>query len=215
MAVAVGPETVKQPCNIPEQAPNPSVATSARSVFCANSAPLANACERIAQASAPDPGRGAAQAAWPLLFIPAMSFHKILVAVDGQPVATQAADVAFELARSLGAKVALVHVLNPMLDYAPESYISPGELLAMAKQEGTALLDQLSQRSSLQPPPATFLREGSPSAEVVQVAREWAAELIIIGSHGRRGVVRALLGSVAEAVMRHAPCPVLVIKATQ
>lgn len=48
----------------------------------------------------------------------------------------------------------------------------------------------------------------------VNAAKEWPADLIVIGSHGRGGVKRALLGSVAEGVMRHAPCPVLVVRAT-
>jgi nucleotide-binding universal stress UspA family protein len=46
----------------------------------------------------------------------------------------------------------------------------------------------------------------------VNAAKEWPADVIVIGSHGRAGVTRVLLGSVAEAVMRHAPCPVLVVR---
>ena len=48
---------------------------------------------------------------------------------------------------------------------------------------------------------------------ILQAASEWGADLIVIGSHGRDGLTRALLGSVAEGVMRQAPCPVLVVKA--
>jgi universal stress protein A len=53
---------------------------------------------------------------------------------------------------------------------------------------------------------------GKPAAEIVNAAKEWPADVIVIGSHGRAGVTRVLLGSVAEAVMRHAPCPVLVVR---
>ena len=54
---------------------------------------------------------------------------------------------------------------------------------------------------------------GSPVGEVVKAAKDWPADLIVIGSHGRGGIRRALLGSVAEGVMRQAPCPVLVVRA--
>jgi universal stress protein A len=54
-----------------------------------------------------------------------------------------------------------------------------------------------------------------PAAEIVKAVKEWPANLIVIGSHGRGGIQRAVLGSVAEAVMRHAPCPVMVIKAEE
>lgn len=53
-----------------------------------------------------------------------------------------------------------------------------------------------------------FVPLGSPGPEIVKAAKEWQADLIMIGSHGRRGITRALVGSVAEGVMRHASCPV-------
>jgi nucleotide-binding universal stress UspA family protein len=54
--------------------------------------------------------------------------------------------------------------------------------------------------------------EGKPADEVIAAAREWTAELIVLGTHGRSGVARAVLGSTAEAVVRHAPCPVVVVR---
>jgi len=56
---------------------------------------------------------------------------------------------------------------------------------------------------------------GKSASEIIRTAKEWPADIIVIGSHGRHGIQRALLENVAEAVMRHAPCPVLVIRAKE
>ncbi len=58
-----------------------------------------------------------------------------------------------------------------------------------------------------------FTEVGNPASEIVKAAKDWPADLIVIGSHGRGGLTRALMGSVAEGVMRQAPCPVLVARA--
>jgi nucleotide-binding universal stress UspA family protein len=56
------------------------------------------------------------------------------------------------------------------------------------------------------------LREGNPKEEIIEYARSWKADLVVVGSHGRRGPKRLLLGSVSEAVATHAPCSVEVIR---
>jgi nucleotide-binding universal stress UspA family protein len=58
----------------------------------------------------------------------------------------------------------------------------------------------------------TRVREGDPRREIVEEAKDWGADLIIVGSHGRTGILRRLLGSVAEHVVRHAPCSVEVVR---
>ena len=142
-----------------------------------------------------------------------MSFRKILVAVDESAFAARAADVGFDLARSLGAEVAILHVVDPAVDaYAPEGGIRASELVALAQQDGKRLLAAFAQRAALQPAPLEFIHVGKPAAEIVKGAKDWRADLIVIGSHGRGRVERLLLGSVAEAVMRHATCPVLVVR---
>jgi len=142
-----------------------------------------------------------------------MSFRKILIAVDSEPVAAHAADTGVELARSLGAEVALVTAIDTSFGYGGDTGISPQELINQAKQEGKRLLAGFRQRLSLQPSALEFLVEGTAAAEIVKAAKTWPADLIVIGSHGRAGIKRALVGSVAEGVMRNAPCPVLVIRA--
>ena len=143
-----------------------------------------------------------------------MSFRKILIAVDESAFAARAADVGFDLARALGAEVALIHVVDPsVVAYAPESGIPANDLITEAQQDGRRLVAAFSQRAAVQPPPLEFIHVGKSGNEIVKAAKEWPADLIVIGSHGRGGVERLLLGSVAEIVTRHAACPVLVVRA--
>ena len=144
-----------------------------------------------------------------------MSFRKILIAVDESAFAAHAADVGFELARSLGAEVALIHVVDVSAFASPEGGYPAGEIIALAEQDGRRLLAGFRQRVSIQPLPHEFIQVGKPATEIVEAAKDWPADLIVIGSHGRRGVERLLLGSVAEAVMRHGACPVLVVRAEE
>ena len=140
-----------------------------------------------------------------------MSFKRILIAVDNEPVAAHAADIGMELSRELNVETALVYVIA--IDYMGDTGISSEQLIALAEQEGKQVLNDFSQRLAPKSGALTFLLRGVPGTEIVKAAREWPADLIVIGSHGRSGMQRALLGSVAEAVMRHAPCPVLVVRA--
>jgi nucleotide-binding universal stress UspA family protein len=145
-----------------------------------------------------------------------MSFRKILIAVDESAFAARAADVGFELARSLGAQVALIHAVDPsVVAYAPEGGVPASELVNLAQQDGRRLLAAFAQRASLQPAPLEFIHVGKSASEIVKAAKDWPADLIVIGSHGRGGVNRLLLGSVAEAVMRHAACPVLIVRSAE
>ncbi|MFO1158550.1 MAG: universal stress protein [Reyranellaceae bacterium] len=143
----------------------------------------------------------------------AVVFQRILIAVDDEPIAAHAADVGAELARRVGAEMAFVHVIDAALVNPADTGVQPGVLVASAKEGARKLIDDF--REHLQQPSSglQFIQIGSPHVEIVNAAKEWPADLIVIGSHGRGGVKRALLGSVADGVMRHAPCPVLVVRA--
>jgi len=141
-----------------------------------------------------------------------MLFGKILIAVDSAPIAAHAADVGCELARLAGAEVALIHVIDPELVNAADTGIQPAVFAASAKDEARKLIDAIRLRLP-QGNAREFVEIGGAASEIVKAAKDWPADLIVIGSHGRSGLKRALLGSVAEAVMRHAPCPVLVVRA--
>jgi nucleotide-binding universal stress UspA family protein len=96
--------------------------------------------------------------------------------------------------------------------FAPEAGVPAATLMAEAKRDGQGLLTAAATRAAGPSPPWQFLRQGKPSEEIIAAAREWAADLIVLGTHGRSGVARAVLGSSAEAAVRHAPCPVIVVR---
>jgi universal stress protein A len=141
-----------------------------------------------------------------------MGFRRMLIALDDSAAAAHAADIGADLARSLGAEVALVHAVDPTLAATPETGVPAATLLADADHDARLSLATHAARLALPTPPLAFIRVGRPAHEIIAAAREWQADLIVIASHGRRGVPRLLLGSVAEEVVRHAPCPVLVVR---
>ena len=142
-----------------------------------------------------------------------MTFRRILIAVDSEPIAVRAVDAGAELTNALGAEIALVNVVE--IYPGDTGSVPPSELLALAKQDAKKLIGDLRRHLSSQSVVMEFTPVGSPATEIVRAAKEWSADMIVLGSHGRKGVQRALLGSVAESVMRHAGCPVLVVRASQ
>lgn len=150
-----------------------------------------------------------------------MLFRKILIALDDGPISAHAADVGVALGKSLQSDMALIHVVaypttapNADLGMTPSTQLLvSSEILDIEMENGRKLLKGVRQRLSLDPSVPEYLECGDPAPEVVKVANSWSADLIVIGSHGRHGLDRLILGSVAESVTRSAPCPVLVIKA--
>lgn len=138
---------------------------------------------------------------------------KVLIAIDESSIAAHAADVGLELVRAIGGEVAFIHVVDPASVMTPDGGVPASELLAIDEQTGKELLAAFRERAASTPPALEFARVGKPTEEIVRAAREWPADMIVIGSHGRGGIGRVLLGSVAESVARHAPCPVLVVRA--
>jgi nucleotide-binding universal stress UspA family protein len=113
----------------------------------------------------------------------------------------RAAELGTELGRVLGGEVALVNVNNPATGFD------------RAELQSKSLLRRLRDCLSLPPTTHEFVQTGIPGPTIVKKAKEWSADVIVIASHGRAGIPRALFGSVAEEVMRNAPCPVLVVRA--
>ncbi len=143
-----------------------------------------------------------------------MSISKILVAIDGSEIASRAVAVAADLGATLGGQIALVSVVDPRGAAALGTGVPAGEILQTLREEAESLLTNAAKDSSACPPTHRFLREGSPGTEICASAREWGADMVVLGTHGRGGLTRLLMGSTAEAVVRHAPCPVLVIPAS-
>ena len=146
-----------------------------------------------------------------------MTIRKILLPTDFSGPARGARDWAVALGRQYGASLTLLHVYQPISYALPEGYVLPtASLLADLEVKLGASLDQakrdLDAIAELRID--TQLVQGVPFAEIVKFAREGRYDLIVIGTHGRTGLRHALLGSVAEKVVRKASCAVLTVRPT-
>lgn len=137
-----------------------------------------------------------------------MSERKILFATDFSHTGDAALDLASSIARDRDATLLIVHVEEPPLDYGGEMYYG------MMEPDLEEVERMLKAVLPSQPDVACEHRlvKGDPAGAVVQVAEDEGVELIVLGTHGRTGLMRLLMGSVAEAIVRRAPCPVLTLK---
>jgi nucleotide-binding universal stress UspA family protein len=144
-------------------------------------------------------------------------YKRILVPVDGSETSMKALVAALQMARESGGRVRLVHTLDE-LAYLSGFEVS-GDLIRVARDyAGKVLQDALDVAKSAGVPADSKLVEGAGArlGEVVaSEAQAWEADLVVVGTHGRRGVSRVLLGSGAEQVLRLAPVPVLAVRATE
>jgi universal stress protein A len=138
----------------------------------------------------------------------------ILVPTDLSESAEEALDYACELARTLGAKLHLLNVIAVPVVGVPELGMAlTSTMIDTMIKDNQSALDQLAARKAhLADIAPTLLRTGDARDVINQTAKEIGADLIVVGTHGRRGVTRVLLGSVAETVVRTAPCPVLTVR---
>lgn len=142
-------------------------------------------------------------------------FRSILVPTDFSPTSEKAQKLAAELARKFGATLTLVHVYEvPTCPYPGASL--PPESAALVAKAAEAELDRtLSSLRKRSAGATSVLREGVPWEEILEVAADMGAELIVMGTHGRGTIRDGLLGSVAERVVRTAPVPVLTVHAAE
>ena len=137
--------------------------------------------------------------------------RKIVHPTDFSERSAPAFATACALARDYGADLLVVHVLPPALVVAPNG--------AATVLDQPADLDearrQLAQITAPDPHIAVGhrLAQGNPAEEILKIAQSLPADLVVLGTHGWTGLARLLMGSVAETVMRKAPCPVLTVKA--
>lgn len=136
----------------------------------------------------------------------------ILVPTDFSEFAEYALDYAVKLAGKLNARILLLHAIGvPTLGIPELGLALTSTMMESLVQENSAALDRLA-TSKLPAQIETLLRSGDARDVIALAAKEFDADLIVMGTHGRRGFRRALLGSVAEGVVRTAPCPVLTIR---
>jgi nucleotide-binding universal stress UspA family protein len=140
-----------------------------------------------------------------------MPFQRILIAVDDTVESMKAARSGFELGHQLNASMAILYVVDKGKEVVnPDLGITPGESQTVLLEEAERTLSQYVQLYNGGQEIPRFTPEGHPDKEIVSLAREWKADLIVMGTHGRSGIGRMLNGSVAEQVIRHAGVPVLI-----
>lgn len=134
----------------------------------------------------------------------------ILLATDGSPASEPASGQAIDLATQVEARLLVVSVLSAA---SRPSEASPDPAVADSRDSLTAKAQSIVQRAKAAGANAAFLVwEGEPGEAIVAAADAEDADLIIVGSHGRSGVSRFLIGSVSDYVVRHAHCPVMVVR---
>lgn len=141
--------------------------------------------------------------------------RSILVPVDFSPSSLRAVRFARDWAVRFGAGVCVLHVIEPMNTAAPfgAEFVAPPPPPPGFRSKVRIELEKLARKAFAQSTKVTVqLREGVPYDEIVSAARKLKSDLIIIPTHGRTGLMRALMGSTAERVVRHAPCPVLTLR---
>ena len=149
-----------------------------------------------------------------------MAYKRILVPVDGSPTSNAGLREAINLAKGQEASLQLVHVVDyhylVMTGLEAGAYID--DLMASLVQSGRKILkrgEELARKSGV--PVTTVLVESpaGPAADaIVRQAKKWKADLIVIGTHGRRGVRRLLMGSDAEQTVRNSPVPVMLVRSS-
>lgn len=144
-------------------------------------------------------------------------FKRILVPVDFSDFSLRAVDEAVALARTFKAEITLVQAVDniqyaglggtfgPVYDTSPLLH----ELVRGAREQLAALAAKLTKKKLRV---RTVLEVGTPHEVIVRAAKRTKAELIVLATHGRSGLAHVLIGSVAERVVRHAPCPVLTLR---
>lgn len=151
------------------------------------------------------------------------TFQRILVPTDFSTCSQAASDAALMLATKFGSSIELLHVDEPP---AWQGFVIPELVVSMPNEATSSLHEFVQTRANraldhlvekLQRAGITQVRHrietGEPGAVIVRVAAEAKCDLIVIGTHGRKGFERLVMGSVAERVVREATCPVLTVRA--
>ena len=147
-------------------------------------------------------------------------YQRILVPIDGSATANRGLAEAIALAKTLKAEIRLIHVVTALPTLYPPLAIAAVQILRdQLRSSGESIVhDALTAVRAAGVAVDSRLIEalGAEAGErVIEQARDWPADLIVCGTHGRRGIRRMLMGSDAEYMLRHSPVPVLMIRAPE
>jgi nucleotide-binding universal stress UspA family protein len=142
--------------------------------------------------------------------------RSIVHASDFSVASRRASSTAMTLAATLGARLTIVHVAVPLIPLASDEFIRPdtiADIEAQAKRWGQQQLKKLSAKATAGGVRVkTQLRVGDPVDQIVRAVRAERADMLVVGTHGRRGVSKFFLGSVAERLVQTAPCAVVTLR---
>ena len=145
-------------------------------------------------------------------------YQRMLVPVDGSPCAARGLVEAIAFAGLTGGRIRLVHVIDePLIAFGADGAIgASADLVTLAREASLRVLAEAAEtvrKAGVQVDDVLLDSfDGRLGELVVEAARAWSADLIVIGTHGRRGLGRVLLGSDAEQILRLAPVPVLLVR---
>jgi nucleotide-binding universal stress UspA family protein len=142
-----------------------------------------------------------------------LALRSILVPTDFSETSDKALDFAIELAQKFDASVVVMHAYEiPVIGFPDGSLVATADVASRIQEAGKKGLEQsLSTRSGRGVKVTSVLREGRADEEIRSLAEELKVDMIVIGTHGRKGIARALLGSTAENVVRTVTIPILTI----
>jgi nucleotide-binding universal stress UspA family protein len=141
-------------------------------------------------------------------------YRNVLLATDFSPAAREGAGHAAALAGAEGAALHLLHVVEEFAyweSFNLKHFPSP-EVFEELESNARIALEDLVRDEELGTDVVTHVRHGKPFLEIIRAARDLAADVLVIGSHGQSGLAETLFGSTAEKVVRKAPCAVLVVR---
>ena len=147
-----------------------------------------------------------------------IAIRRILAPTDFSDDSTRAVWYAAELAEKFAAELVLLHVVQDTTLVLPDAVmptpVAAPDLDEMTAADRSGLARVVADLNLGRLNPKTEVRVGTPAAEIDAAAKDLKADLICVSTHGRTGLAHLLLGSVAEKILRHAPCPVLVVRPT-
>ncbi len=144
--------------------------------------------------------------------LPVFKLKKILVPVDFSECSDKALQYAIPFARQFDAELVLLHVVQPFVAMPEMPSVDAALVQKQMRESGKKQLDALQQTIDEEITSRTLLRVGNPHVEIINAAKESGIDLIILSTHGRTGLAHVFLGSNAERVVRHAGCPVLIVR---
>lgn len=139
-------------------------------------------------------------------------FKKILIATDGSKRTENAVQTGLEIARVHKSKVYAVYVVDTVTFTSVPMDVTWENMYQLLKEEGEGAVDRVKAAAGPGVEVETRVLEGNPALEITKFAKDNDCDLIVVGTLGKSGIDRILLGSVAEKVVRIAPCPVMVIR---